>query len=318
LCTRFTFRSKREESSAKGFAVMRIIDAHVHLYPPEVNQSPVVWAKAQGELHWSTLCTRVRKNGRAVQGFPSVDELLRDLDAAGIEHAVLQGWYWEKHDTCVLQNRFYEACIKAHPDRLTAFAAFHPAAGSVVVAQEIRRAANEGFRGLGELSPHSQKVPIDDLVWCQVMGLAGKFHLPVNLHVTEPHSKNYPGKVETPLGDFVVLAKKFPGTNFVLAHWGAQLPLDPVLGAAAKACANLYYDCAASPVLYDRKIYREMINAVGVDRVLYGSDHPLDLYPMSGLGPQLGALLDDVRAAGLSDAELRLVLRQNVANLLRF
>ena len=68
---------------------MRIIDAHVHLYPPEINRAPAAWAGVQGELHWSTLCTRVRKNGRPVQGFPGMDELLREMDAAGIERAVL-------------------------------------------------------------------------------------------------------------------------------------------------------------------------------------------------------------------------------------
>jgi len=296
---------------------MRIIDAHVHLYPPEVNQSPAVWAEAQGERHWSTLCTRVRKNGRAVQEFPSVDELLRDLDVAGIERAVLQGWYWEKHDTCVLQNRFYAACIHAHPDRLAAFAGFHPAAGSDVVTGEIRRAANEGFRGLGELSPHSQNVPVDDPVWCQALGLAGELHLPVNLHVTEPHSKKFPGKVETPLEGFVKMAQGFPATKFILAHWGARLPLDPELGAAARACANLFYDTAASPLIYDQHVFREMIAAVGATKVLYGSDHPLDLYPKHGSAPQVGALIEDVRTSGLSETELALVLGQNAADLLR-
>jgi predicted TIM-barrel fold metal-dependent hydrolase len=135
--------------------------------------------------------------------------------------------------------------------------------------------------------------------------------------VTEPHGKIYPGKVETPLGDFVRLAHEFPETRFILAHWGAQLPLDPQLGAAAKACANLYYDSAASPLLYDRKVYREMIAAVGVDRMLYGSDHPLDLYPSHGSGPQVGAMLENVRGASLSAAELTAMLGQNVVNLLR-
>jgi predicted TIM-barrel fold metal-dependent hydrolase len=296
---------------------MRIIDAHVHLYPPELNRSPAAWAEARGEGHWSMLCTRVRKSGRPVQGFPSVDELLRGMDAAGIERVVLQGWYWEKHDTCVLQNRFYAACIHAHSDRLAAFASFHPAAGSDLVTSEIRRAANEGFRGLGELSPHSQKVPVDDPVWMEAMALAGELELPVNLHVTEPRSKDYPGKVETPLGDFVRWARGFPATKFILAHWGAQLPLDPRLGATATDCANLYFDTAASPLLYDRKVYREMIDAVGVGRVLYGSDHPLDLYPNHGSMPQAGAMLDDVRGADLSIPELTAVLGQNVADLLR-
>jgi len=296
---------------------MRIIDAHVHLYPPEVNRAPAAWADAQGERHWAELCTRVRKNGRPVQGFPSVDELLRAMDGAGIERVVLQGWYWEKHDTCALQNRFYAGCLRTHPDRLSAFATFHPAAGLDAVTAEVRRAAGEGFCGLGELSPHSQGVALDDPVWRAALVLAGELNLPINLHVTEPHSKKYPGKVETPLGDFVRLAQEFPATKFILAHWGARLPLDPELGAEATACPNLYYDTAASPLLYDGQVYREMIAAVGTARVLYGSDHPLDLFPKLGTTPLLGAMLTAVRSSGLSDAVLAAVLGQNAVDLLR-
>jgi len=296
---------------------MRIIDAHVHLYPPEANLAPAVWAEARGERHWATLCTRVRKNGQPVQGFPSVVELLRDMDAAGIERAVLLGWYWEKHDTCVLQNRFYADCVRAHPDRLSAFATLHPAAGLDVVKDEIRRAAGEGLCGLGELSPHSQGVAINDPVWREALVMAGELGLPVNLHVTEQQSKNYPGKVATPLGDFVQMAREFTATKFILAHWGARLPLDPGLGVEARACANLFYDTAASPLIYGSEVFREMIDAVGAGRVIYGSDHPLNLYPRNSAIPQIGALLEDVRAVGLSAAEFSAIAGQNAVDLLR-
>ena len=72
---------------------MRIIDAHVHLYPPEVGRDPVAWAAAQGEPHWAVLCTRRRRGGQPVQTFPPIDQLLRDMDAAGVDKAVLLGWY---------------------------------------------------------------------------------------------------------------------------------------------------------------------------------------------------------------------------------
>lgn len=296
---------------------MRIIDAHVHLYPPEVNRAPAVWAVAQGEPHWATLCTRVRKNGRPVQAFPGVDQLLREMDAGGVECAVLQGWYWEKHDTCVRQNRFYAECIRAHPERLAAFAVFHPAAGFAAVTDEIRWAKGEGFCGLGELSPHSQGVAVDDPVWREALVLAGELGLPVNLHVTEPVSGNYPGKMATPLGDFVRWAQDFPATKFILAHWGARLPLDAGFGGAAKACANLYYDTAASPLLYEPGVFREMIDAVGAGRVLYGSDFPLELYPKNGDASPLGAMVAEVRASGLSVAEQAAVLGANAVELLR-
>lgn len=296
---------------------MRIVDAHVHLYPPEANLAPTAWAEARGERHWAMLCTRVRKNGLWVQSFPSVGELLREMDAAGIERVVLLGWYWEKHETCVRQNRFYAECIKAHGDRLSAFATLHAAAGSDAVTQEIRRATGEGFCGLGELSPHSQHVAIDDPVWREALVLAGELGLPVNLHVTEPQSKNYPGKVETPLADFARLAREFPQTKFILAHCGARLPLDPVLGAEARACANLFYDTAASPLIYEPTVFREMIDAVGADRVLYGSDHPLNLYPKTDDTARIGAFVEELRTAELSHAEREAVMGGSARKLLK-
>src|SRR5450432_3988168 len=108
------FRCRALDASRSACGAMGVIDCHVHLYPHAVNRAPAEWASIQGESHWATLCARVRRSGRAVQGFPSLDQLLQAMDAAGVERAVLQGWYWEKHDTCVLQNRFYAQCIKAH------------------------------------------------------------------------------------------------------------------------------------------------------------------------------------------------------------
>lgn len=282
---------------------MRRIDAHVHLYPPEINRAPAQWAQNVGEGHWATLCTRIRKNGRPVQGFPDLDALLREMDASGVERAVLQSWYWERHDTCVLQNRFYAACLRAHPDRLSAFAAFHASAGSATVGDEIKRVCDEGFIGLGELSPHSQRVAINDTVWREALALAGRLRLLVNLHVTEPHGRAYPGRVETPLVDFISLARDFPETTFILAHWGARLPLDPVLGRDAVNCGNIYYDTAASPLLYPAAVVREMIEAVGAGHLLYGSDHPLNLYPSRDEGARIGALIEDPAWAGLGLAE---------------
>src|ERR1019366_4780343 len=106
-----------------------IIDGHVHLYPPEINRDPAGWAAAHDEPHWAVQCTRRRKDGSPVQGFPSLDDLLRAMDAAGGGRAVLLGWYWQTPAACARHNRFYAECLRRHPDRLSAFAALHPGAG---------------------------------------------------------------------------------------------------------------------------------------------------------------------------------------------
>jgi len=285
---------------------MTIIDAHVHLYPPEAGREPAAWAATHGEMHWAALCTRRRKNGQPVQGFPSVDQLLRDMDAAGVAKAVLLGWYWENHAACAWQNRFYADCVRAHPDRLAAFASVHPKAGPAAF-DEVRRAAGDGLIGLGELSPHSQHFGIDDPVWRQILALAAELKMPVNLHVTDPAGGEYPGRVETPLEDFVRLAQEFPATTFILAHWGGGLAYAQRLSAFPNVC----FDTAAFPLMYEPAVFRQALAALPADRVLYGSDYPLILYPQTETAPEFAGFLNELKSAGASPA----VLGGNAARL---
>jgi len=293
---------------------MSIIDAHVHLYPPAVNRDPAEWAGMHGESHWAVLSTRHRRDGRPVQGFPSLDGLLRAMDSAGVGRVLLQGWYWNQPDTCLAQNRFYGECIRAHPDRLSACATLHPGLGRQAALAEMRRAVDEGLVGLGELSPHAQGHGIEDPVFRAVLDLAAELRLPVTLHVTDPESRDYPGRVATPLADFVRLARECPQTTFILAHWGGLLPLRE---SEASALPNVYYDTAASPLLYDPSIWRRCIDAVGAERVLFGSDFPLNLYPKLETEAGMIRLIEEANAVGLDPVQLQAVLGGNAARLFR-
>lgn len=282
---------------------MDLIDAHVHLYPLAVNRDPAGWAAEHGEAHWAQLCTRTRKDGSPVQAFPTMAQLLFDMNAAGIRRAVLMGWYWERHASCVELNRFYASCLQAYPTRFAAFATVHPDAGKAAL-DEIRRAKDAGFCGIGELSPHSQHVPLYEPIWHRILELAADLELPVNLHVTDPDSKPYPGRVETPLEDFITMAKDFPKTNFILAHWGGGL----AWAEAAAGLRNVWFDTAASPLLYGPGVWQK--GPLG--RVLFGSDYPLVLYPKTGAGHGFADLLAEARAAGADES----IFRVNAATLL--
>ncbi|MFA5266188.1 MAG: amidohydrolase family protein, partial [Opitutaceae bacterium] len=255
---------------------MSIIDAHVHLYPAELNRDPVAWAASRAETHWAMLCTRLRKSGQAIQSFPSVKELLESMDAAAVERAILLGWYWQWPETCVWHNHFMSICVKEHPDRFSAFATMHPSAGRDAVVDIVRTARERGFSGLGELSPHSQGYDVGDPVFQEVLELAGELRLPVNFHVTDLEGAFYPGRVKTPLRDFLWLAKTYPQANFILAHWGGLLPLHD---EEAEELFNVFYDTAASPLIYDESIWRRFLEVVPVERIVFGSDFPLNLYP---------------------------------------
>ncbi|QYM80188.1 amidohydrolase [Horticoccus luteus] len=292
---------------------MSIVDAHVHLYPPEVNGGPGAWAAARGEAQWSRLATRQRKDGRFVQTFPGVDALLRQMDADGVGRAVLLGWYWEKPETCARQNAFYAECVAAHPDRLAAFATVHPGAGEDSAVAEVRRAHEAGLSGVGELSPHSQGHGLDDAAFRATLEFAGEWGMPVTLHVTDPDARAYPGKVETPLEDFVRLAREHPRTTFILAHWGGLLPLRM---PEARTLANVYYDTAASPLLYGEDVWRRFLDVVPAERVLFGSDFPINVYPRIDESPNFARLVAEAHRSGATALELAQVMGSSARRLL--
>jgi predicted TIM-barrel fold metal-dependent hydrolase len=146
---------------------------------------------------------------------------------------------------------------------------------------------------------------LGDPIWRKVLALAGELKLPVNLHVTDPQSKPYPGRVETPLADFRALAKDFPQTNFILAHWGGGLAFE----RETLALPNVYFDTAASPLLYGPDVWAK----APARRVLFGSDYPLVLYPPTGPVPEIAGMVKEAQRAGADDA----LLGGNAAALLR-
>ena len=79
-----------------------------------------------------------------------------------------------------------------------------------------------------------------------------------------------------------------------------------------RALKNVFYDTAASPLLYDETVWRRFIDTVGASRVLFGSDYPLNLYPRTDTEPMMTTLITEARKMGVSEE----VLGENAARLL--
>jgi hypothetical protein len=67
----------------------------------------------------------------------------------------------------------------------------------------------------------------------------------------------------------------YPDLSIVCAHWGGGLPFYALMPEVKKAMTNIYFDTAASPLLYSPQVYQQVIQLVGADKVLFGSDYPL-------------------------------------------
>tara|TARA_B100001123_G_C15339682_1_gene1034301 strand:- start:2868 stop:3746 length:879 start_codon:yes stop_codon:yes gene_type:complete len=290
-----------------------IVDAHVHRYPSEVYQDPVGFAHSQDEKRWLSLVSP--EDRPSIQGWADRNKMITDMDQAGVDKAVLLGWYWERPETCSLQNAWHLEWTRQDPDRFIAFAAAHPLANDNGL-EELKAARDAGFRGMGEIHPVAQGFSMRDPRWLAMVEFAIESNWPINFHVNEPLAKPLPGRRETPFEDFHWLAETYPELKIILAHWGGLLPFHELNRDCRKAFANVWYDVAASPLLYDKKVFRAVVDVVGPDKILYGSDYPLRLYPSSQKEPDFTTFLDEIQKSGLTIDELAKVLGENLALLI--
>jgi predicted TIM-barrel fold metal-dependent hydrolase len=236
------------------------------------------------------------------------------MDAAEVDQAVLLGWYWEHEATCRWHNLKIAEWVQSAPDRLIGFAAIYPNAN---VVNQLEAAKALGFRGVGELHMGVQNFDASSPHWQAMAQWCVANDWPINCHTTEAAGHEHPGSVPTPLQAFVQMAQTAPELKLILAHWGGGLPFFEQNSKLRTILRNVYYDCAASPLLYEMRVFKQMVELVGVDKLLFGSDYPLRIYPRRQKRPEMELYIARIREdSGLSEVELKKIFGENFSRLL--
>jgi predicted TIM-barrel fold metal-dependent hydrolase len=91
----------------------------------------------------------------------------------------------------------------------------------------------------------------------------------------------------------------------------------PLVDSSAVSVRNLFYDTAALPLIYPPDVLRRMLDAAGTEKVLFGSDYPLILFPREETEPGFARLLAQISNAKLTATEHAVLLGGNAEGLLR-
>jgi predicted TIM-barrel fold metal-dependent hydrolase len=221
------------------------------------------------------------------------DALVAELDAAGIERAVvLSVAYWfgspsaktaaNEYDLVQAENDWTAAQAQAHPGRLVAFCSVNPLRDYAL--RELDRCARAPH--LHGLKLHFGNSYVDVRDPAQVEKLRGVFRsansngLPIVVHLwTDP---SY-GRDEAEIFLHQILPEA-PDIVVQIAHFAGGGPgyTDAALEVFAEAIAagdprtrNLYFDMATVPhgqSVATLRTFAERIRQVGTDRILFGSD----------------------------------------------
>jgi hypothetical protein len=244
-----------------------IIDFHTHVFSPQIK-------KNRNKYIDSDPCFAIlysKKDSRLI----TADELIASMDESGIDISVILNIGWITHELCVETNDYILESMARFPDRLIGFCSVQPQSYEAAI-DEIERCAKEGIRGVGEIRPDMQLFdPRDEEVMKPFINAVMKHKLMLLSHASEPIGHSYPGKgVLTPevLYPFI---SNYPDLIIILAHWGGGLPFYALMPEVNKAMKNVFFDTAASPLLYRPQIYEQVVQLVGAERILFGSDYPL-------------------------------------------
>ncbi|MEN9936904.1 MAG: hypothetical protein RLZZ387_3483 [Chloroflexota bacterium] len=289
-----------------------VIDAHIHYTPPALRvRLPELVAR---EPYWGMLLGG--PSGLSIQGWADAERMIADMDRAGVDRVVVQGEYYQRHESCVARNDESLELVRRYPGRVAAFAVLQPLAGAQALS-ELERCAAGGLCGVGELNPYAQGFALDEPAFLTVVETCIRLGLPLLLHANEEVGRAYPGKATTPLAHYYALAVRYPELRLVLAHWGGGLFLYEIIPGVRRELANVWYDTAASPLVYPTDaIFRAALGCVDYRKILYASDYPLLIFPREQAEPDFRPFLRQIDALGLDEAARADILGGNAARLL--
>jgi predicted TIM-barrel fold metal-dependent hydrolase len=279
-----------------------IIDAHTHLFPEEIRKNREKFFPDEPAFEKLYQSPKSRLIG--------VEEMLASMDENRVDKTVIFGFPWKHSKFFRRHNDFISEVVDRHPDRFIGLGCFDPS--STAATEEARRCSQNGrLSGIGELAFYHSGIEKSSLNRLKpIMEICKDCDLPILIHTNEPIGHVYPGKTPNTLAQIYQLIRTFPHNKIILAHWGGGLFFFGLLKKEVKeSLKNVYFDTAASPYLYDLKVYRLAIELVGVEKILFGSDCPL-------LSPAI--YFDEMKAAGLSQEEMQQICGGNAAALFKF
>jgi aminocarboxymuconate-semialdehyde decarboxylase len=327
------------ESSASSIAHPLVIDFHAHMLEREVFDAATNKTVFTGFGATPAKAPRPGAQALMERMFDPKAEI-EDMDARGIDMAVitsstvLQGTSWADAATdlrlCRVSNDAAAAWVAAHPRRFVGSFVL-PMQDTRAALGELDRALSLGLK-VANLSSSYNGLYMGDPVFHQFWGAMAERGVTAWIHpegVRDPWFQRY--ALWNSAGQSIEETKcmasliyegvmtKFPRLNVVMAHGGGYFP--HYMGRMDRNTANrpdtvrnmdgqspssflkrFYYDSC----VYDPAVLKVLIERVGADRIVMGSDYPV------GEKDPVGWL----KGCGLAGEDLANVAGGNAARML--
>jgi aminocarboxymuconate-semialdehyde decarboxylase len=294
---------------------VKVIDVHAHVIPPALVEA-MRTGQAPDGIRLERQGDRPQVVHRQGYRYPLLDEFhdvevrLKTMEAQGIDTAVLSVapplfLYWieaaEATEATRVVNDAVAEMVAQAPDRFLGLATL-PLQDPAAAVAELRRCVREhGFRG-AQVGPHAEGVPLDDEALRPVLAEAAELQVPLVVHpyyvgsspdlddfyLTNLQGNPWQTAVCASRLIFSGALDALPGLDLVLVHGGGHLPYQVGRLDHGHLVRPESKGCAHAPSEYLRRFHYDtlthnpastgwLIEQVGADRVVLGTDTPFDM-----------------------------------------
>jgi predicted TIM-barrel fold metal-dependent hydrolase len=278
------------------------IDAVVNIYNRDALANRPIWRD-------QFLGDKIGVGEQTLRGV-EIDEMLRRMDAAGIERAFLIAAKCGPlgHPSCFhMPLAVVDRAVAAHPERFFALYGVDPTQGMRAVQELEHAVRDKGYLGAHGY-PHWFELPPDHARWYPIYAKCCELDVPIQLQIGQSHiyAADYPVRsVGRPI-TLDGVACDFPELKLIGIHVG--IPWTDEAIAMAWKHRNVYLGCDAHSPRYWPASFVHFINTYGQDKVIFGTDFPV-------LGFE--RTRREIEELGLHEDAKRKLLRDNVARIYR-
>jgi len=324
-----------------------IIDTHAHIIVPEIlrETSPaeewrprVLWENDKQFVEYGP-----KRIGSATREFVQIEKILDEMTKSGVDAVLLCPWVSlvryeatpeESLAACQVQNDALAGLVKKYPKRVAALGMI-PLQDVPLAIKELERLMKSGLKGV-EIGTHVNGVYPGDARFRPFWEACESLDAFVFIHPVEgggrAELRDYymwnvignPMETTVAAGHLILsgVLDAYPRLKILLAHGGGALPyLHGRLDRGFKQRPEINKVISRPPTEYLKQFYfdtithdplvlRELVDFVGADHILLGSDYPFD---MGNENP-----VELVRSANLGVENEKRIFEDNARQLLNW
>lgn len=228
--------------------IMKYIDVHCHIFPSAIAGKVIDALETFYGYHW--------------QGTGALDDLLRSIRKAGINKSVIFSSATKPAQVPAI-NQFIHTLQSQYPELFIGFGTMHPEYPHF--REEIAKMCDLGLNGF-KFHPDFQQFCIDDERMLPVYEEAEKRNMTLLFHIGDyrtPYSK--PERLKR-------IHKMFPSLKLIAAHMGGYSEWEQAWQHLIGE--EIYLDVSSTMFSLSPQEVRKMVQAHGIDKVLFASDYP--------------------------------------------